>query len=84
MVNIVWKADDFSHLYLSNLTFWKFISFYVKDYPKQESIKIHMYLFYVTFHNMLMDKKTFTYQNVFFISHCILQIKSDTVVEHIE
>ena len=30
------KADDFSHL--SNLTFWKFISFYVnKDYPKQES-----------------------------------------------
>ena len=37
IVTLFEKADNFSNL--SNLAFWKFISFYVKDYPKQESIK---------------------------------------------
>ena len=70
VVTLFGKADDFS--YLSNLTFWKLISFYVKDYLKQESIKIPIYLFYLTFHNMLIDKKNFC------ISKCILYFTSHT------
>ena len=54
IVTLFEKADNFSNL--SNLAFWKFTSFYVKDYPKQESIKIHMYIFYVTFHHFCLSK----------------------------